>query len=133
MESRTERVLRIVGSRDGIAILKVLLEAEAPQTALSARTKLTPQALERTLEALAQSGLVERLPGSQGPWRVTHWPETVGLLSAARQLSVALAGTDDASADAEREFLNKLEDAGSARPARKRGGPNPGRRDVDAH
>ena len=122
MESRTERVLRALGSREGFAVLTVLLEAETTQTRLRSQTKLAAQTLEGTLEVLSQGGLIERLPGSQGAWRVTHWPETFAVLRAARQLSFALAGTDDAAAERERELFNRLDQAGAARPAAKRGG-----------
>lgn len=127
MESRTERALRALGSREGFAVITVLLEADTTQTALGRRTKLSAQTLERTLEVLSQGGLVERLSGTQGAWHVTHWPETFAVLRAARQLGVALAGSDDRAAAVEGELLDRLERAGGPSPAARRGG----RHDTD--
>lgn len=127
MESRTERALRAIGSREGFAVVAVLLEAETTQTSLGRKTKLAAQTLERTLETLAQGGLIERQPGSQGAWRVTHWPETFAVFVAARRLAVALSGSDDRAAELEADLLDRLERAGGPEPAARRGG----RRDAD--
>src|SRR4051812_47983837 len=123
MASRTERVLWSLGSPEAFAVVTALLVADMTQTALKKQTKLATRSLHHTLQVLSQAGLVERLPGTQGPWHLTHWVETRGVLRAARALSVALAGTDDHSADAERELLDGLDEAGAARRAAKRGRP----------
>jgi hypothetical protein len=104
-------------------VITALLDADTTRTALRRRTKLASQTLDHTLETLAQAGIVERLPGSQGAWHVTHWPETLALLLSARRLAVALAGSDDHAAGLEQEMLARLEEAGSARPAARRGAP----------
>lgn len=115
-------MLRAMGSRESFAVLKLLLAAETTQTTLRQETKLAAQSLERTLEMLSQSGLIERMPGTQGAWRVTHWPETFAVLTTARRLSVALAGSDDAAAEHEAELFARLDQAGGARIAAQRGG-----------
>jgi DNA-binding IscR family transcriptional regulator len=124
MVSRTERILRALGNREALAVVLVLLDADTTHTALRAQTKLAAQTLEHTLETLSQAGLVERLPGSQGAWHLTHWPETLGVFRAARRLAVALAGSDDNAAEREAEQLERFDQVGSARAAAKRGRPS---------
>jgi DNA-binding MarR family transcriptional regulator len=122
VESRTERLMRALGNREAFAVITALLEAETTQTALGRRTRIAAQTLERALETLSQAGLVDRMPGTQGAWFVTHWPETFALLTAARTLGIALAGTDDRAEADEAELFDRLRGAGAATPAATRGG-----------
>lgn len=115
-------MLRAIGNREAHAILLALLEAETTQTSLGHKTKLATGTLAQTLEMLAQAGLIERRPGTQGAWRVSLWPETLAVLSAARRLAIALAGVDEHASADERELLVRLEEAGGAIPAARRGG-----------
>jgi DNA-binding HxlR family transcriptional regulator len=123
MEARTERVLRALGTREAFAVVFALLEADTTHTALRTKSRLAAQTLDHTLEVLSQAGLVERLPGSQGAWHLTHWPETLAVLRASRTLAVALAGTDDHASEHEAGRLDRLEGAGCARGAARRGRP----------
>jgi len=121
MESRTERLIRAAGNREAFSVVRALLEAEMTTNRLAAATQLTPSAVERTLETVSQAGLVSREPGPQGAWSVTHWPETLAFFIAARRLGIAIAGSEDRLDDDEQTLFSKLEDAGGAAEATKRG------------
>ena len=121
MESRTERLLRALGTRETYAIVRALLEMERTTSALSATTKLSTGTLERELEALSQGSVVSRRPGGQGAWYVPHWPETFAVLQAARRLGIAIAGSEDHADGREQEQFARLEQAGGAAAAAKRG------------
>jgi hypothetical protein len=121
MESRTERLLRALGTRETYAIVRALLEMERTTSALSVATKLSTGALERELEALSQGSVVSRRPGGQGAWYIAHWPETFAILQATRQLGIAIAGSEDHADGRERELFVRLEQAGGAAAAAKRG------------
>ncbi len=123
MESRTERLLRAVGNREAFAIVRELLGAEMTTNSLSRATHLTTSTLEPALETLSQAGLVSRHPGPQGAWFIAQWQETFAVLNAARVLGVALQGSEDHSAEAERSLFAQLEDAGGPSAAAKRGRP----------
>jgi DNA-binding HxlR family transcriptional regulator len=121
VEARTERILRALGTRESLAVVFALLEADTTHTALRRETKLAAQTLEHTLETLSQAGLLERLPGSQGAWHLTQWPEVLAVIRAARRLAIALAGSDDHEAAREAELLDRLDQAAGPRQAAKRG------------
>lgn len=121
MEPRTERLLRVVGSREGYAILRVLLGAETTTTALADATKLSVPAFERALEPLVQGSVVSRRSGMQGAWYLERWPETFAILDAARRLTVAIKGTEERIDNQEDELFAYLEMTGGAASAVKRG------------
>lgn len=121
MESRTERLVRALGTREAYAIVCALLETERTTSSLSAVTKLSPAAIERELETLSQGSVVSRRPGGQGAWFITHWPETFAVLGATRRLAVAIAGSEEHMASREGEQFDRLEQAGGAAAAAKRG------------
>jgi DNA-binding IscR family transcriptional regulator len=121
MESKTERILRAAGTREGFAVLRALLEAEMTTAGLAFKTRLSTSTLERTLETLSQGSLVSRRPGTQGSWFVVQWPETLALLDAARLLGVAIQGSEDHLDGVERALFERLQQAGGSAPAARRG------------
>jgi DNA-binding IscR family transcriptional regulator len=127
MESRTERILRALGTREAYSVVCELLQAQLTTSALSQATKLSVPTAERVLEVLSQGSLVARHPGAQGAWYVVHWPETLAVLETARRLGIAITGTEDRVDRHEEEFFNRLDQAGAAVAPVKRGR----RRDED--
>lgn len=121
MESRTERLLRVLGTRETYAIVRELLAAERTTSSLSAVTKLSPATVERELETLSQGSVISRRPGGQGAWYIVHWPETFAVLEAVRRLGIAVAGSEEYADGCERELFGRLEKAGGAAAAAKRG------------
>ncbi|MGH2948243.1 MAG: hypothetical protein ACRDPC_18645 [Solirubrobacteraceae bacterium] len=100
-----------------------LLDREQTSSSLAEITKVGRQSLEQTLETLSQASIVSRHPGAQGAWFIVHWPETFKLLDTARLLGVAIQGSEDRSGDEVRELFARLEQAGGAAAAAKRGRP----------
>lgn len=123
MESRTERLVRAVGNPEAYAVVRALLQSERTTTALAKFTELSAATLERTLETLSQASVVSRRPGTQGAWYVVHWPETFAVFKAARQLAVAIQGSEDRASEDERELFARLEAAGGAAAPAARGRP----------
>lgn len=121
MESRTERLLRALGTREAFAIIRALLEKERTISSLSTVTKLSVATLERELELLSQGSVVSRRAGVQGAWYISHWPETFALLQAARRLGIAIAGSEEHADSQELELFERLEGAGRAAEAARRG------------
>src|SRR4051812_1534327 len=123
MEFRTERLLRALGNREAYAVVVALLDRDQTTTGLVEITKFGRQSLKQTLEVLSQAGIVSRHQGAQGAWFVTHWPETFAILATTRRLGVAILGSDDHADTEERGLFDRLDSAGRAAPAAKRGRP----------
>lgn len=123
MEGRTERLLRALGNREAYAVVLALLEREQTTSGLAEITKVGRQSLDQTLETLSQASIVSRRAGAQGAWFIIHWPETFKLLDTARRLGVAIQGSEDRSDEEVREVFARLEQAGAAVAAAKRGRP----------
>jgi DNA-binding IscR family transcriptional regulator len=123
MESRTERLLRALGNREAYAVVLALLEREQTTSGLAEVTKVGRQSIDQTLEILSQASIVSRRAGAQGAWFIVHWPETFKLFDTARLLGVAVQGSEDRSDDEIREIFARLEQAGTAAAAAKRGRP----------
>jgi DNA-binding HxlR family transcriptional regulator len=121
METRTERLLRVLGNREAFAVVRALLIAEMTTSGLVDATKLSVQTLDRTLETLSQGSVVSRRTGTQGAWYIVHWPETFAVLDAVRRLSVAIAGTEEHLDREEAAAFMRLEEAGGAVAAARRG------------
>jgi transcription initiation factor IIE alpha subunit len=121
METRTERLVRVLGNREAFAVVRALLEADMTTSTLSEATKLSVQTVERVLETLSQGSVVSRRTGSQGAWYVLHWPETLAVLDSARRLSIAIAGNEEHLDRYETETFMRLGAATKAAPAARRG------------
>jgi hypothetical protein len=123
MESRTERLLRALGNREAYAVVQALLQSEMTRTKLVEVTKIGGQSLDQTLEILSQASVISRHPGTQGAWFIVHWLETFAVLNTTRLLGVAIQGSEDHADAEERELFARLDEAGGAAAAAKRGRP----------
>jgi hypothetical protein len=62
--------------------------------------------------------VVARRPGTQGAWFITHWPETLAVLDAARVLGVAIQGSEDGLGEDERTLFAQLGEGGRSAASR---------------